>query len=66
MRDEMRYNGSGYVDPTPHQAFKNMKKDTDYKARKLIKTLQSMTHLAGFEIVGRIVLRDKESGEEYR
>ena len=66
MRNEDKYNGSGYIDPTPYQALKNIRKDRDRMASKVIKTIQSVAHLAGFEIVGRISIRDTETGEEYR
>ena len=63
--DELRRNGSGYVDPTAEQAIKNVIK-TDKKVSQTIKTIQAVSHLAGFEIEGRIVLRDKETGFIWR
>lgn len=63
--DELRRNGSGYVDPTPYQAIKNITKE-EKKVSKVIKTLQSVAHLAGYEIEGRIALRDKQTGEIWR
>lgn len=66
MRNEDKYNGSGYYDPTPYKAINNIRQDREYTARKVVKTLQNVAHLAGFEIVGRISIRDTETGEEYR
>ena len=63
--DDCMYNGSGYYDPTPHEAIKHIS-ERERLARKVIKTLQNVSHLAGFEIVGRIQLRDKESGEVFK
>ena len=63
--DELRRNGSGYVDPTAERAIKNVIK-TDKKVSQTIKTIQAVAHLAGFEIEGRIVLRDKETGFIWR
>lgn len=63
--DELKRNGSGYYDPTAWKAIKNVS-ETNKKVSTVIKTLQSVAHLAGFHIEGRIVLRDKETGEIWR
>ena len=63
--DELKRNGSGYKDPTAEKAIKNAMRHKE-RVLKVIKTLQSVAHLAGFEIVGRIILRDKETGKEWR
>lgn len=63
--DELKRNGSGYVDPTAEKAIKNLEK-TDKRVSATIKTIQAVAHLAGFEIEGRIVLRDKETGFIWR
>lgn len=63
--DDLKRNGSGYYDPTAWKAIMNMEKE-EKRVTKVIKTLQSVAHLAGFEIEGRIVLRDKETGEIWR
>lgn len=61
-----RYNDEGYKDLTPYNAIKNTEKQNEAKFNKLLKTIQTVTHLAGFEIVGRVVLRDKETGDIYK
>jgi hypothetical protein len=67
-----RFNASGCYDPTPYQAIKNIEREEQLNdergilARKVIKTLQNMAHLAGFDIVGRITLLDKKTGKEWR
>lgn len=63
--DELKRNGSGYKDPTAEKAIKNVI-ETNKKVSIVIKTLQSVAHLAGFHIEGRIVLRDRETGEIWR
>lgn len=65
-RDELRYNGSGIKDPTAYKAIKKVDEETNRRANQLIKAIQSIAHLAGFEIVGRIELRDKNTGEVWR
>ena len=63
--DELKRNGSGYVDPTAEKAIKNVIQDNK-RVSVVIKTLQSVAHLAGFEIVGRIEIMDKSTGDIYR
>ena len=59
-----KFNAEGYHDPTAYEAIKNIEKDErDILARKVIKTLQNVAHLAGFDIVGKITLRDHKTGE---
>jgi hypothetical protein len=62
---DLKRNGSGYVDPTAEQAIKNVIK-TDKRVSQTIKVIQAVAHLAGFEIEGRIILRDKETGFIWR
>ena len=40
--------------------------DVGVGLRRLIPVLKQTAELAGFEVVGRITLRDKETGREYR
>ena len=63
--DELLRNGSGYKDPTAYKALKTVTED-EKTVSKVIKTLQAVAHLAGYEISGRIVLRDKKTGREWR
>ena len=60
-------NCEGYKDPTADEAIGHVMKETkkNDKAAKLIKTLQSVAHLAGFDIVGRIKLREHGTGRTY-
>ena len=58
-----KYNEEGYYDPTPYNAFKKIDRERDILAKKVIKTIQNVAHLAGFDIVGRITLKDNKTGE---
>lgn len=64
--DELKRNGSGYVDITAYKAIKNVEKDRSRSVNQFIKSIHTLAHLAGFEVIGRIELRDKESGREWR
>ena len=66
-------NKEGYPDPTAGEALGTVAKEERQEARErnaavtsLITMLKQIISLAGFELVGRIVLRDKETGQEYR
>lgn len=58
-------NREGYRDPTAWTAITNVTKKRK-KVANLIEKLRKTSELSGFELVGRIVLRDKETGKEYR
>ena len=63
-------NDEGYSDPTAETAIGHVmneqKKRRNDQATKTIKTLQNVAHLAGFDIIGRIELREHKSGRIYR
>ncbi|MCI6637638.1 MAG: hypothetical protein SOT60_10320 [Bilifractor sp.] len=58
-------NSEGYRDPTADKAVKHTD-HTPEPVMKVICLLRDIAGLAGFEIVGRICLRDKSSGREWR
>lgn len=63
-------NNEGYSDPTAdtvigHVMNEQRKRRIDQET-KTIKTPQNVAHLAGFDIVGRIELREHKSGRIYR
>lgn len=69
----MNKNGEGYVDPTPGAAFGNIRREEHKREAdrlsvisNLIPIMKNTAELAGFEVVGRIVLKDKHTGKEYR
>lgn len=63
--DDLKRNASGALDPTAEKAIKSVLSQ-EKRVSKTIKVLQEVAHLAGFHIEGRIVLRDKETGEIWR
>lgn len=72
-KENMGRNAEYYADPTPTAALRNISKDERQKeaARldkigNLVPVLRQMADIAGFEIIGRIPLRDKATGKEYR
>lgn len=71
--DRMDKNAEGYAGPTAGGAWNNIREKERRKeaARmavisNLIPILKQTAELAGFEVVGRIALRDKATGKEYR
>ena len=65
-------NSEHYNDPTPHSAWKNICKEEQAEAARmkaigtLVSVIKQMADLAGYEVVGRIVFMDKDSGRIYR
>lgn len=66
-------NKEGYPDPTAGEAIGTLvkeerreEKERNTAVTSLITMLKQIISLAGFELVGRIVLKDKETGKEYR
>lgn len=57
---------------TPYEAHKNIRKEEQLEAARmrtisaLVGALKQVADLAGFEIVGRVVLMDKDSGRIFR
>lgn len=64
--EDYKRNGSGYYDPTAYKAIKRADNDTERAVNQFVKSIHTLAHLAGFEIIGRIELRDKESGKVWR
>lgn len=69
----MHKNSEGYSDPTPGTAWSNMRKaERQQEAERmavisnLIPVIKQTAELVGFEVVGRIILKDKTTGKEYR
>lgn len=70
--NDLRKNGSGYKDPTAYQAIKKVDDENGYDNRKLalIKALlvrvDGIFKAAGFNVIGRITLKDIRTGKKYR
>lgn len=72
-KENMGRNAEYYADPTPTAAIRNINKDERQKEAvrldrigDIVPLLRQMADIAGFEIIGRIPLRDKATGKEYR
>ena len=61
--NELKRNGSGYIDPTAYEAIKNVEADSEERHAKCIHTIWHICELAGFKIENRIVLSDKKTGK---
>ena len=67
--NSLKYNASGCKDPTALEALEpliNSEAAVDKRAHNLVNCIKFMCEWAGFEIVGRIHLRHRESGKDYR
>lgn len=68
--EQLNRNAEHYADPTPAAALKNIyaKEEADRlrKISTMMATLKQAADLAGLEVVGRVVFRDKATGKEYR
>ncbi len=69
----MDKNSEGYSDPTAGAAWSNIQRrerrqETERLAAisSLIPVMKQTAELLGFEVLGRIILRDKTTGKEYR
>lgn len=58
-------NGSGYYDPVPHKVIKKMDAEEE-RFNKLLRTVKYICDLADFDIEGRIVLIDRQTGRIWR
>ena len=69
MSRNPRLNNSGCSDPTAYEALKPIIKEdlaTEKLVHNLINTLKFTTDWAGFEFIGRIKVKHKESGREFK
>lgn len=61
-----KYNSEGYKDLTAYYAIKNVEREEKHRVNRVLATIFNMVDLAGFQIEGRIVLRDKRNGKVYK
>lgn len=64
MNSDLRKNGSGYNDPTAYEAIKN--NQSEIRFYKLLHTIFHICELAGFQLEGRVILKDKRTGIIYK
>ena len=62
--DNEKFNGSGCRDYTAYEAINNI--DEERRVKKLILTIFYIVGLAGYEVEGRIALRNKRTGKLWR
>lgn len=71
-RDDIRYNGEGYPDPTAAEAIAKadldlfLEKQAEERFKKLLHTIKNLCELSGFELAERVVLRDEKTGKTWR
>ena len=63
--DELKRNGSGYVDPTAYKAIKGVDKDHE-RFLKLLDMIFNICDLSGFHLESRIEVKDKKTGRVWR
>lgn len=61
----MRKNKEGYNDPTAYAAIKNIQNE-ERRMAELIHVLKYIIDKSGFELTGRIQLREKRTKKEFR
>ena len=69
MTNDPRRNSEGYPDPTAYEGLKRIfqtENAVDKEVNMLIKVLKYIISRSGFELIGRIELRDIKTGREYR
>jgi hypothetical protein len=64
-------NSEGYPDPTAGRAYANIRREereneTKNRISALMHIIKAAADLAGFDIAERVVLRDRQTGKEYR
>lgn len=69
----MHKNSEGYPDPTAGVVWSNIRREERQQEAEriavisnLIPVMKQTAELVGFEVVGRITLKDKATGKEYR
>lgn len=68
MNNDLKKNGSGYPDPTAYEAIKHIEGDSEDNIRfyKLLHTIFHICEIAGFELKGRVTIRDRKTGRIWR
>lgn len=68
--EQLNRNAEHYAGPTPAAALKNIyaKEEADRlrKISAMMATLKQAADLAGLEVVGLVIFKDKATGKEYR
>ena len=62
-------NSKGYPDPTAYHALKSIDQEDqelNKKVHNLVNVLKFIAEWAGFEFIGRIQIKDKTTGKEFK
>ena len=62
-------NAEGYPDPTAYHGLEEIVKEEirrDHQINRIIKVAKLAAELGGFEVEGRIVLREKKTGKVFK
>ena len=62
-------NGEGYADPTAYEALKAVDRqeaEQQKKVNALVGVLKYIINAAGFDLLARIELKDRQTGREYK
>lgn len=61
-------NHEGYSDPTADTAIRNAgkKQHTPEHVMDVVRLIKDIAWVAGFELIGRVQLRDRITGREYK
>ena len=65
----MNKNSEGYIDPTACDAVTKVMREEQERQRRVsavIGIIKGTADLAGFDLIGRVALRDRKTGREYR
>ena len=62
----MKKNASGCFDLTAYEAIKHADHKPDVRLSNAVKAVKQVLNLAGFEMVGRVVVKDVKTGKEFR
>ncbi len=65
----LKRNGSGANDPTAYEALKPIVEydnEIERRAHKVIAVVKNIVDLSGFEVIGRVEFRHKETGREFK
>ena len=68
-KDNPFYNSEGYPDPTAYHAMKaamQEERELEKKVHSLVNVLKFVVDWAGFEFIGRIQIRHKKTGKEFK
>lgn len=67
--NDLKKNGSGYIDLTAYNAIKNIDRVSSEDAerfRKLLDTIFNICELSGFHVEEHIILKDLKTGKVWR